>query len=118
MDGWLGILVFGALFFLMMRFGCGAHMMRGHGKEAGGAHAGHGAGPDASTGGQSSPQSLPSPEGGRDPVCGMTVDAGQGYRKFHDGTSYSFCSKECLERFEAEPGRYPAAQRAPSHAHA
>ena len=43
MDGWLGILVFGALFFLMMRFGCGAHMMRGHGKEASGADVGDGA---------------------------------------------------------------------------
>lgn len=97
MDGWLGILVFGALFFLMMRFGCGAHMMRGHGKEAGGG---------------------PSPEGGRDPVCGMTVAAGQGYRKLHAGMSHSFCSKECLERFEAEPDRYPAARRAPSQVHA
>lgn len=41
MDGWLGILVFAALFFLMMRFGCGMHMMHGRGKEAGGSHAGH-----------------------------------------------------------------------------
>jgi len=28
--GWL--LVWGALLFVMMRFGCGAHMMGGHGK--------------------------------------------------------------------------------------
>jgi YHS domain-containing protein len=122
MDGWLGILVFGALFFLMMRFGCGAHMMRGHGKEAGGAHAGHGGcgvGHDASAGAQSSPvKSLPSQDSERDPVCGMTVVAGQGYRKFHNGTSYSFCSKECLERFEAEPDRYSATQQAPSQVHA
>lgn len=29
MEGLLGLLVFGVLFFLMMRFGCGAHMMHG-----------------------------------------------------------------------------------------
>jgi hypothetical protein len=34
MDGLLSFVVFAALFYLMMRFGCGAHMMRGHGRHA------------------------------------------------------------------------------------
>ena len=39
MEGLIGLLVFGVLFYLMMRFGCGAHMTHGHGH--GGAHGGH-----------------------------------------------------------------------------
>ena len=32
MDGLLSLVIFVASFYLMMRFGCGAHMMRGHGR--------------------------------------------------------------------------------------
>ncbi len=35
----LWILVWGGLFFLMMRYGCGSHIMGGHGH---GSHGGHG----------------------------------------------------------------------------
>ena len=38
----LSSLIWGGLFFLMMRFGCGAHMMGGHGR-----HGRHDAGSDA-----------------------------------------------------------------------
>ncbi|MDB5309222.1 MAG: silP 2 [Gemmataceae bacterium] len=39
-----------------------------------------------------------------DPVCGMTVDpaAAAGSVK-HDGTTYYFCSRRCVERFQADP---------------
>jgi hypothetical protein len=70
MDGWLGILIFAALFFVMMRFGCGAHMMRGHGKEAGGAHGGHagcGGGHGAAAGEEPS-SAKPSPAQDRGPA--------------------------------------------------
>lgn len=30
MDGWLSVLLFAGLFYVMMRFGCGAHMAHGH----------------------------------------------------------------------------------------
>ena len=30
MDGFLSFLLFAALFYVMMRFGCGAHMAHGH----------------------------------------------------------------------------------------
>jgi hypothetical protein len=34
MNGFLSFAVFAALFYLMMRFGCGVHMMRGHERHA------------------------------------------------------------------------------------
>ena len=44
MDGFLSALLFVGLFFLMMRFGCGAHMGHGrgrHGDRDDQAHTGH-----------------------------------------------------------------------------
>ncbi len=83
MEGLLWLLGFGVLFYFMMRYGCGAHRVHGsHGEHR------HGAG------------------GGKDPVCGMTVAADTGYTKFHEGARYAFCSKACLEKFDAEPARY------------
>lgn len=95
MEGLIGLLVFAALFYLMMRFGCGAHMVHGHG----GAHGGHGA-----------------EQNGRDPVCGMQVAADSGYTKMHRGARLRFCSKNCLDKFEADPGKYaPARAQGGSH---
>lgn len=50
MEGLISLLLFAAFFYLMMRVGCGAHMVHGHGggREAGARH--------------------------KDPVCGMDVD--------------------------------------------
>ncbi len=88
MRGLLTLLLYAGLFYLMMRFGCGAHTVHGQG--------GHG---QERHGGAQEPSA-------RDPVCGMKVDAGQGYTKFHDGRVLRFCSKKCLDKFEAEPQRY------------
>ena len=42
-----------------------------------------------------------------DPVCGMTVDpAGAAGSATHAGTTYYFCGRRCLEKFQAEPERY------------
>lgn len=91
MEGLLWFLIIGGLFYFMMRFGCGAHGAHGHGGHGGHAghaeHAGHG-------GGQT------------DPVCGMPVAADQGYGKMYRGTSYQFCSRDCLDKFEADPEKY------------
>ena len=89
MDGLLSFVVFAAMFYLMMRFGCGAHMMRGHGRHA------HRDQPslDATT---------------TDPVCGMPVLSGDGYAGMHAGQEFRFCSKACLDRFETSPGQYIA----------
>ena len=90
MEGLLSFLIFGGLFFLMMRYGCGAHMMHGgHGGHGG--HGSHGAGNDVKH---------------TDPVCGMEVDMSQGYGKMHEGQLYRFCSRNCLDQFDADPEKY------------
>lgn len=83
MRGLVWLLVYGGFFYLMMRYGCGAHMVHGHV-----GHSAAGEGP------------------GRDPVCGITVEAGQGYTKNHEGRLVRFCSRSCLDKFEGEPQRY------------
>ncbi len=87
MQGLLSLLLFAAFFYLMMRFGCGAHAV--HGNQSG--HEGHGTAGKGST---------------EDPVCGMTVEPGQGYTKNEEGRIWHFCSRKCLDKFEAEPQRY------------
>lgn len=91
MEGLLSLLLFGGLFLLMMRFGCGAHLM----------HGGHGHGNHGHDGkaGAGEPDHV-------DPVCGMSVDPKTGYGKMHGGRLYRFCSRACLDKFEAEPKRY------------
>lgn len=103
MSGLVSFLLFGAFFFLMMRFGCGAHA--GHG--------GHGAGDEDHMGahGAGAQGDL---SAGVDPVCGMRVDADMGYAKVHRGTTYRLCSRDCLDKFEADPDRYAAKGQAPA----
>ncbi|MCW8955979.1 MAG: YHS domain-containing protein [Gammaproteobacteria bacterium] len=86
MEGLLSFLFFAGVFYLMMRFGCGTHMTHG-------SHGGHGHGDDTV-------------EKYTDPVCGMPVDTKQGYGKMHEGRLFRFCSRNCLDRFEADPGKY------------
>ena len=88
MDGLLSLLLFAGVFFLMMRFGCGAHMT----------HGGHGHGNQGDSKSDSPNH--------KDPVCGMSVDPNEGYGRMQDGHLYRFCSRDCLDKFEAEPARY------------
>lgn len=92
MSGWLWLLVWAALFYFMMRFGCGAHMVHGHGGHGGDEHAGH----------------MTGMSDAKDPVCGMAVASGQGYSEMYQGREFHFCSKKCLDKFDAEPQRYAA----------
>lgn len=87
MQGLLSLLMFAGFFYFMMRFGCGAHMVHGHG-----GHAGHNRGAE--------------PGSDTDPVCGMPVAAGRGYTKVQDGRPYRFCSRTCLDKFDASPAQY------------
>lgn len=91
MPAWIYFLIFGALFFLMMRGGCGGHIS-GHGHRGG--HTGRG------TGGRSPP------ENETDPVCGMTVETKAAKSTVHDGAIYYFCSQQCRGKFEASPASY------------
>ena len=92
----VSILIWGGLFFLMMRYGCGAHIMGGHGR--------HGKG--AETAGDQA----------KDPVCGMAVDrekstAASAYR----GQTYYFCSTVCRDKFEQAPEKYAGASAQGGH---
>ncbi len=84
--GWL--LIWGTLFFVMMRYGCGAHMMGGHRKH--GKH--HNAAPDGEA---------------KDLVCGMIVSPGKAAAaSVLNGNTYYFCSRSCRDKFEKAPGTY------------
>ncbi len=95
----VSILIWGGLFFLMMRYGCGAHIMGGHG-----GHGGHGKAEETDEG------------QARDPVCGMAVDrekstAASAYR----GQTYHFCSAACRDKFEQAPEKYAGASAQGGH---
>jgi YHS domain-containing protein len=93
----LYIAIWGALIFLMMRFGCGSHVM-GHGH---GRHGSSTEGASKSTGVRWTP-----PEKDTDPVCGMAVSPKDSKSAVYDGTVYYFCSSNCRDKFEASPTSY------------
>lgn len=80
------VLVFALVFFLLMRWGCGARMVHGLHRP---------------TKGQ-----LDIVE--RDPVCGMRIAPGDGLLAERAGRIIRFCSDDCLRRFERHPEMYPA----------
>ena len=86
MDGFFSFLLFAGVFYLMMRFGCGAHMVHGHRR-------GH--------------RSDDGPTDKHvDPVCGKRLSPTEGYGKMDGERLYRFCSRECLDIFEADPDRF------------
>jgi len=87
MDGLLTFLFYAVLFYVFMRFGCGAHMTHGH----------HNHGKDN----ESSDKEV-----FVDPVCGQNVPEDQGYGELVDGRLFRFCSKECLETFDQNKSEY------------
>lgn len=93
--GWL--LLWGGLFLVMMRYGCGAHVTGGHGH-----HAGH----EPAAGGKV-----------RDPVCGMEVDPHTAVSTMHQGRTFYFCSASCRERFSKAPDDYMGASIPGGHHH-
>jgi hypothetical protein len=64
MESVVYFLLWAGLIFLMMRFGCGAHVM-GHGHK-------HGSASSESTGGTSEARFVAASD--TDPVCGMKID--------------------------------------------
>ena len=110
MESLIYFLLFAGLIFLMMRFGCGAHVM-GH------AHRSSSAG-RAEAGSQ--PRLVP-PAKDTDPVCGMRVETADAKSSFFDGRLYYFCSASCRDRFEANPTAFAqpaeAASQGKEHAH-
>jgi YHS domain-containing protein len=84
MEGLITLLLFAGLFYGLMRFTCGADLI--HGGHAGIAH-----GKD--------PRDF-------DPVCGRAVETRAEFGMMYHGKLYRFCSRECLDTFEAEPEKY------------
>lgn len=113
MESVLSVLVWGGLFFLMMRFGCGSHMS-GHGAkhktESGvggqGGHCGTGRTKPAPDSAPSQQLRWEAPEADKDPVCGEIVSPVKARSSVHDGQVYYFCSRECREAFETLPEHY------------
>ncbi len=100
MDALIYFLLWGALIFLVMRMGCGAHVA--------------GRGPDRPGGGEDGTSTsglrwVP-PETDIDPVCRKTVRTENARSSVHDGLVYYFCSRECREIFEAAPDEYTSAR--------
>ena len=53
----------------------------------------------------------------KDPVCGMTVDPRTAkHRTEYRGQTYYFCSAGCRTKFEADPGKYLAPEKAKAEA--
>jgi YHS domain-containing protein len=84
------------LFFAMMRFGCGAHIM-GHG------HHRNPSEPDHAL--QNSVPSVPLDQV-TDPVCGKTLNAAVAKTAVYQSQVYYFCSPNCREKFEVAPKSY------------
>ncbi|HEU4646720.1 MAG TPA: YHS domain-containing protein, partial [Burkholderiales bacterium] len=54
----------------------------------------------------------------KDPVCGMQVEPAKAAGTLeHDGTSYYFCSRHCLETFRKDPARYAGHAEHAHHTH-
>src|SRR6516165_2612670 len=98
----LYFLVLAELFVVMMRFGCGAHVM-GHGHH-------HGAKSSDDQASDSNVRLVP-PDRAVDPICGMTVQTAGAKSAVHNGRVYYFCSQDCRQKFETNPASYvkPAA---------
>lgn len=113
MESILPILIWGGLFFVMMRFGCGSHMFgHGHGQKPGKAQShddtGHA---DHANHAKKSPSKneelmWTAPERDVDPVCGKDVATAEAKSTVHRGWVYYFCSRECREAFEVAPDSY------------
>ena len=79
MGGLITLLLYAGLFYLIMRFGCGAHLTHGH-------HHGHKKSKDK--------------EIFIDPVCGKRVSDDEGYGELVDKRLFRLCSKACLDEFD------------------
>ncbi len=41
-----------------------------------------------------------------DPVCGMGVSDETMFNSVHEGSTYFFCSQDCMDEFEQNPEEY------------
>lgn len=112
MEALLYFAFWGALIFLMMRFGCGAHVMGHHGSS--------GESANSTDHDRTGDARWAPPEKDLDPVCKKEVSTDHAKPSVHAGRVYYFCSRECREVFEAAPHLYVAEtdQQKLEHSHA
>ena len=106
----ISILLFVGFFYLMMKFGCGAHV---HGGGCG--HGGH---HRQRTGEQTPGENIRSENTAdlktltRDPVCGMDIEVARAFRSMEYGSkTYYFCSTDCLAKFKERPEYFAEIER-------
>lgn len=104
METLLYFALWGGAIFLLMRLGCGAHVM-GHGQGRAREE-----GRDDSSEGAATDLRWVAPRKDTDPVCGKTVATANAKPSVYDGYVYYFCSRECREVFEAAPDIYAPGQ--------
>jgi YHS domain-containing protein len=97
MDTLIFLAIWTLFIILIMRFGCGAHIVK-HWRSGG-----HSDG--TQTGGTDNLTWAP-PGNAADPVCGKTVATDDAKTSVHAGNVHYFCSRKCREVFEAAPDVY------------
>jgi YHS domain-containing protein len=107
----ISILLFVGFFYLMMKFGCGAHVHSG-----GCGHAGlHRQKASEKTASENIPSENTAADlktVTRDPVCGMDIEVGRAFRSVEYGReTYYFCSKQCLAKFKERPEYFAEIER-------
>lgn len=114
MEALLYFVVWAGFIFLMMRFGCGTHIM-GHGNGQSQTHN------NLKEVGNPEFRWVP-PKNDTDPVCGKTVATDKAKPSVFAGNVFYFCSRDCREIFEAAPDQYTnisdAKQQKLEHSHA
>ena len=105
MENLLFFLFWGGFIFLMMRFGCGAHVTgHRHGKHKPSSESQSGSAVNDALNWDA--LRWVAPETDTDPTCGKAVRTCEAKPSVHDGIVYYFCSRECREAFEAAPANY------------
>ncbi|NIS68332.1 MAG: YHS domain-containing protein [Proteobacteria bacterium] len=85
MESIIWFLIIGGLFYVMMRYGCGAHM---------GGHTGHGGSHEGHEGHGREPHMVSLRV--KDPVCGMEINKDQAHAMVRrDEQQIYFCSEAC-----------------------
>lgn len=97
----LYFLLWAGVFAVMMRFGCGAHVM-GHRHR-------HTDSASGRTNGSNERTAWTAAEQDVDPVCGKTVPTAAAKSAVYGGRAFYFCSQACREKFEAAPASYAKA---------
>ena len=95
----ISLLLFVGFFYLMMKYGCGAHAHGGHHQHKGG-------------------EQTPAENAAdlktviRDPVCGMDIETSRAFQSVDFGAkTYFFCSKDCVRKFNDRPEYFAEVER-------